>query len=192
MVEKSAERACVKDGEWRDIPGYPGYQINWDGEVRTWRWRKDKLASKPRSMRQFVRKQGREGRTRYVKLINRDGKHIDVKVIRIMAEVWLGGIPEGKIPYHKNGDVADHCVNNIGFATRQELGKMFGAKSGRIPVAKVTPDGEIVEVYPSARAAAKANYMSYQTVIDRCNGRVKYPYRLDGYNYIWEDGKNVV
>lgn len=29
--------------------------------------------------------------------------------------------------------------------------------------------------------------MSYQTVRDRCNGRVKNPYALDGYNYIFED-----
>lgn len=192
-VAKSAERDCVKDGEWRCIPGYGGmYQINWDGEVRTWRWRKDKIAQKPRILNQFMARRGRTGRARFVKLIDSNGKAQDVKVLRLMAEVWLGGIPEGKVPYHKNGDLADHCVNNVGFATRQELGKMFGAKASRIPVAKVTPDGEIVEVYPSARAAAKANYMSYQSVIDRCNGKVKNPYALDGHNYIWEDGKNVV
>ena len=35
----------------------------------------------------------------------------------------------------------------------------------------------------SARAAAKANHMSYQTVLDRCHGKVKKPFALDGYTY---------
>ena len=55
-----------------------------------------------------------------------------------------------------------------------------------MPVAKVTPAGEIVAVYQSARAAAKANHMSYQAVLDRCNGKVKKPYALDGHTYIFD------
>ena len=39
----------------------------------------------------------------------------------------------------------------------------------------------------SAREAAKANHMSYQTVLDRCNGKVKNPYALDGFTYRFED-----
>lgn len=38
-----------------------------------------------------------------------------------------------------------------------------------------------------AREAAKANHMSYQTVLDRCNGKVKNPYALDGFTYRFED-----
>lgn len=37
------------------------------------------------------------------------------------------------------------------------------------------------------REAAKANHMSYQTVLDRCNGKVKNPYALDGFTYRFED-----
>ena len=67
-----------------------------------------------------------------------------------------------------------------------ELGKRTGASAARIPVAKVTPEGEIVEVYPSARVAARENHMSYQTVLDRCNGKVKKPFALDGHTYQFE------
>ena len=40
------------------------------------------------------------------------------------------------------------------------------------------------------REAARRNYMSYQTVIDRCNGKVKKSVAPDGYDYIW-DGSEV-
>lgn len=74
-------------------------------------------------------------------------------------------------------------MGNIAFTSRQELGRRTGANATRIPVAKVTPEGEIVAVYPSARVAARENHMSYQTVLDRCNGRVKKPFALDGHTY---------
>lgn len=97
-----------------------------------------------------------------------------------------GGPPPGKVAYHRNGDLADSCLHNIAFATPQELGAKTGAQSSRRPVEKIDTSGEVVAVYSSARAAARANHMSYQTVLDRCNGKVKNPYALDGHNYRFE------
>lgn len=54
-------------------------------------------------------------------------------------------------------------------------------------VVKVDPAGEVVEFYRSAREAGYMNHMSYQTVLDRCKRKVKKPFALDGYNYLWED-----
>ena len=51
---------------------------------------------------------------------------------------------------------------------------------------KVTENGDEVEVYRSAREAARKNSMSYQTVLDRCHNRVKKPFALDGYTYQFE------
>jgi len=178
----------MTDNEWRKIPGYGGaYEINWDGQVRTWRWRGTTFAKEPRLMSAYMRKRGRQGRARYVKLTDENGKSHEIKVIHLMVEVWLGGQRPGKVPYHKNRDLNDNSVNNIGFATRQQLGKLTGKACGRRKVvAKIAPGGEIVALYPSARQAAKANHMSYQTVLDRCNGKVKNPFALDGYNYIFD------
>lgn len=174
--------------EWRDIPGYNGmYQISRWGEVRTWRWRGKQLMKEPRLMHQYLSKGGKNSRSLFVKLTDSTGKGRAITVLRLMVDTWLGGCPPGKVPYHKNGDLTDHCLHNIAFATRSELGKMTGAKSKRRPVAKIAPDGEIVEVYSSARAAAKANHMSYQTVLDRCNGKVQKPFALDGFNYLFDD-----
>lgn len=176
--------------EWRDIPGYDGaYQISWEGHVRTWRWRGTHWLKEPKLLTQYTRKPSgkrrRSGR-RYVKLTDANGKARGVAVLRLMVEVWFGGYPKGMVAYHKNGDLTDHCYTNIGFTTPRKLGQMTGAKSGRIPVAKVNAKGEVVEIYPSARKAAKANHMSYQAVLDRCNGKIKRPFALDGHTYRFE------
>ena len=44
-----------------------------------------------------------------------------------------------------------------------------------------------MEIYPSAREAAKKNHMSYQTVMDYCNGKRKGAFAPDGYAYAWEE-----
>lgn len=178
--------------EWLDIPGYDGmYQISRFGEVRSWRTRGGSRAKAPKQLNPYVRKQGRISRAEFVKLTDSQGRGRDVKVLQLMANVWLGGCPDGMVPYHKNGYLDDHRAANIGFTTRQKLGQMAGGAGGRRPVRKVTPDGEVVEFYPSARTAAKANHMSYQTVMDRCNRKVKNPFALDGHNYQWDDEEKV-
>ena len=136
-----------------------------------------------------MRHKGKQGRARFVKLTDDSGRAAEFTVLSLMVNVWLGGPRPGLVPYHRNGDLADHNVNNIGFATRQKLGQMTGGQSNRLPVRKVTPTGEVVAIYPSARAAGKANHMSYQTVLDRCNGKVKNPFALDGYNYEFDASK---
>lgn len=176
---------------WRDIPGYDGvYQINFDGDVRTWRWRKARLSKKPRRMVAYLRGRGTKSRRRYVKLTDANGKSREVPVLKIMVNVWLGGGKPGLIPFHKNGDLSDNNANNIGFATKEALGGMTGASARRRPVVKIDPHGNIVDFYSSAREAARRNHMSYQAVIDRCYSKVKKPYALDGHTYLYDDGEN--
>lgn len=171
-------------GFWRDIPGYDGmYQISRDGEVRSWKGKKGHIAPGPHILTQF-RRHGRA--VRFVKLTDSKGKTADRPVLGLMVNAWLGGPRPGMVAYHANGDLSDHCISNIRFATRKELGRMTGADAGRIPVAKVTPQGEIADIYPSAREAAKANHMSYQAILNRCHGKVKKPFALDGYNYVFD------
>lgn len=172
--------------DWREIPGYDGmYEINRQGEVRTWRWRKDHRAKNPRLLTAYMRKRG--GQRRYVKLTDANGNTSEPTVIALMVETWCGGKRNGIVAYHKNGDLSDNALHNIGFTTREKLGKMTGAKARRKPVVKIDRSGEIIAVYSSARAAGKANHMSYQTVIDRCNRKVKKPFALDGHDYRYEE-----
>ncbi len=166
---------------WKDIPGYGGkYQIDREANVR-----RVYASGRTRAMTPYHRKMS--GSQRLVVKLTRDGKPREEVLMRLVALTFLGPPPEGCVPYHKNGCQSDNYLSNIAYLDRRELGRMTGAMSTRRPVAKLDASGEIAEVYPSAREAARRNYMSYQTVIDRCNGKVKGAFAPDGYAYAWDD-----
>lgn len=164
---------------WKDIPGFRGkYQASVGGRVRrTYKTRG------PKELCRFTRK-GKQ--TLWVKL-SLDGKSRDVKAAHLVWLTFRGPIPEGLAVRHKNGDLQDDHVNNLALIDRKSLGRMTGAKSRRRPVAKKEPWGRTVEVYASAREAARRNFMSHQTVIDLCAGKVKRGKAPDGFVYQWDD-----
>lgn len=186
-VMKAYYPSDVGNNFWRDIPGFNGkYQASRAGDIRR-KFRSGKV----RDMTPYKRKGAKAekiSRDRlYVKL-SLDGKSKDVQILKIMVDTWKGKVPDGCVPYHINRIVSDNRDVNIGFITRRELGKLTGGTtSKRKSVFKVDRDGNEVEVYRSAREAAKHNNMSYQTVLDRCNGKVKNEYALDGYTYRFEE-----
>lgn len=168
---------------WKDIPGYGGkYQADREGNIRH-----VYPSGKERIMTAYPKKMS--GSQRLVVKLTRDGKAKEEIVISVMARTFLGPRPEGYVPYHKNGIQSDNYINNIAYISKKDLGKLTGAKSRRKPVVKLNEDGEIVEAYSSAREAARKNYMSYQTVTDRCNGKCKSAFAPDGFAYAWEDEK---
>lgn len=164
---------------WRDIPGYGGkYQASRNGDIRrvfgsgkvrdlTPHW---KFITKPKKHHLLVTH------------LTLDGHDREVSMLRIMADTWKGKPPAGRVACHINGIISDNRADNIGFIDRKTLGRRTGG-SRRKPVRKLDKDGNVVEVYVSAREAARANHMSYQTVLDRCHRKVKNEYALDGHTY---------
>ena len=168
---------------WKDIEGYNGkYQVDREGKVR-----RVYASGKTRLMNPYHKKMS--GSQRLVVKLTNDGKAKEVILMQIVAKAFLGPIPPGHVPYHRNGCQSDNYVNNIVYISKKELGKKTGAQSRKQSVAKISSNGEIVELYPSAREAARQNYMSYQTIIDRCNGKCKRAFAPDGYAYAWEDSE---
>ena len=98
---------------------------------------------------------------------------------------YFSNAPEGKVAYHINGEVTDNHLYNIGFTDRSSLGKKTGHKSKSMAVFKIDKNGNEIEVYRSAREAGKKNFMSYQTVLDRCNHKVKNEFALLECSFRW-------
>lgn len=168
---------------WNDIPGYDGkYQADREGNIR-----RVYESGKTRMMTPYHKKMS--GSQRMVVKLTKDGKPKEEIVMQLIAKTYLGQAPKGYVAYHKNGCQTENHVNNIGYISRKELGQKTGSISKRKSVAKINQDGEIVEFYSSARACARCNYMSYQTVIDRCNGKCKSAFAPVGYAYAWEDSE---
>lgn len=169
-------------GWWRDIPGYGGkYRANRAGDIQ-----RVFLDGRVRDMTPY-RKKGRVLRNRLFVKLTINGKPREVAMLKIMAETWHDNKDKNLVPYHKNGIATDNHADNIGFISRSELGKITGYMANkRKCVFKVDKYGKEVEVYRSAREAARKNNMSYQTVLDRCHNRVKNPFALDGHTYQFE------
>ena len=163
--------------EWRNIPGYNGtYQANFDGQIR--RVFKN---GKYRILAQYPK-------THTKKVFCK----INCKETNAAKIIWIafnGSIPDGMNVIHKNGMQTDNCINNLSLVTKKELGNVYGKLSNQKCVAKIDSSGQIVEFYQSARECGRKNYLSRQTVTDRCNGKCKSPYAPDGYAYAWEDSE---
>lgn len=178
-------REITQGEKWRDIPGFGGlYQASTEGRIRKV-WPK---SGKTTIMCGYQRSRGNNSQrlAQRVHLVKPDGKRVERTIISIVADTFFS-VPGGKIAIHRNGLKSDNSVSNIEFVTRYELGKRFGSESKRRPVIKIDQSGEIIACYTSAREAAKDNYISYQSVMDRCNRVIKNEYALDGCTYRWDD-----
>jgi len=136
----------------------------------------------------------------FVKLTDENGKAKEVPMLKIVSEAFFPAPEPGQVPYHINGVVTDNWVTNIGFISRKDLGKKTGHISRAQAVVKIDKTGELVEFYRSAREAAKHCFMSYQTIIDRCNGsyskggkqhKFKSVFAPDGFAYAWDTEKDI-
>ena len=121
-----------------------------------------------------------------VKMKLPEGRWVERPVLKLVAATFLN-VPDGMVAVHINGIREDNAVANIAVMPHKQLGVKYGVRSCRRPVVKISPDGEVLEAYQSAREAGRKNFMSYQTVMDRCNGKVKNRLALDGHDYAWDD-----
>lgn len=159
---------------WKSIDGYRyEYRINDQGEVQKLRDNGTWKPIKPWCYRGQMR----------VHLRRHDGGVDRPSVSGLVADYFMGGTPPGMIRVHRNGLKADNSVQNIVFRPRGKSGSRPGNCQ---PVMKVAPDGEVVAIYRSGMEAARANHISQAAINKRCLGLIKDPFRLDGYNYIYE------
>lgn len=168
---------------WKDIPGYEGkYQVSADGQVR----RLYNIA-KPRNL--SLVKKGQACHTAPYLVVNLciDGVRKCHKVAHLVYKTFKGPIPEGKCILHKNGDYRDNSVNNLVALTKQEVGRLTaGHTEKRRPVAQLDRYGNLLQVFPSTRAASRATGISYTSIADYCNG-LHGPMARDGYFYKWDE-----
>lgn len=158
--------------DFRPIPRIEGYSINTDGIVRN-----DKTN---KIVKSYIKHR------KMTVTLNVCGKRIGKSVNTLMKYAFWGIFDDEISLYHINGSKYDCSLVNLRPMNKYELGKISGGQSRRQAVEKLTAEGTSLEIYSSARQAAKANHMSYQTVIDFCNGKIKRKTAVDGNIYRWE------
>lgn len=137
--------------DWVDIDGYAyHYQINENAQVRYF----DAFGI-PHELRQY-----RQGQNRTTVSMRRaDGVCIYVAVVNLMVNAFMGGRQDGYNVIHKNMNKHDNRLCNLEFATKSETAR-FSMSSRCKTVLKMLPDKTVVAVYPSAKQAARENFIS--------------------------------
>ena len=168
---------------WKNIPGFNGkYQVSRSGDIR-----RVYKSGKIRLLTPYKKNNRTARRRLFIGLTDNNGIKREYTLMKIVALAFGKTPPDEMVLYHINGEVTDNRIDNIGFITRKDLGKITGADSNKKKaVFKVNAAGETIEVYRSARMAAKANHYSYQAVLDRCHGKIKNPFKWDDYTFQFE------
>lgn len=164
---------------WKSIPGYLyEYRVSDDGEVQkklsngAWYTLKMHISGKRRAC---------------VHMRGLDNQKLDVPVVWLVADAFLGGRRPGMTIVHRNGSKLDCGAHNLQFKTHSQCARLSGGNRRRA-VCKVDMSGNIVEWYESVAQAAQKNFMSKNSVWARCAGKIQNPYSLDGCTYMYDRG----
>jgi hypothetical protein len=97
----------------------------------------------------------------------------ETEVHKLVANAFLD-IEPGKCIYHKDENKYNNHADNLGFATRSELGKKFGHKSNGVAVIKFDAvTGEELDRYENMAVAGRENYLSNETIRQAVAGELK-------------------
>ena len=134
------------------------------------------------------RKKTPKGNYRFLKPFRKNNlitikiKDKDFNCARLVANAYLKKLSNKDRVFHKDGFEFNNYLNNLEIISLKELGKRTGALSKSKRVVELKKN-EIKRSWKSARKAAKDLFVSYQTVMDYCNKKVKSPM----FNLKWED-----
>lgn len=115
--------SIMTDEEWKDISGYEGiYQVSNYGRVRTFRRKSGfvgfELSDEPRPMSLISHGNG----YLYVSLRKGD-KRKNYYVHRLVAQAFIGEIPNGYVINHLDYNRSNNSVDNLEIVTQQENSK---------------------------------------------------------------------
>lgn len=117
---------------WRDIPGFPDYQVNALGEVRSCklgRWKP--IRATPHSKTGYLVVSLRVG-----------GRYLSRSLHRLVAATFLGPA-KGRDVNHRNGDKQDNRLCNLEYLTRGENHKHAYRTRLREPVGKKLSNDDV-------------------------------------------------
>lgn len=106
---------------------------------------------------------------------------------KVIWETFKGPVPTGYLVIRKTSILTENGLHNLKLRTRSQHGKRTGPTSRSKAVVLLNDEGTIIDSWSSARKAAKDLFVSYQTVMDVCNGKVQKPV----INVRWQKGSDL-
>lgn len=124
---------------WKDIEGFPGYQVSSIGRVRCFRNFNGIITDNYRILKPILNKDDYY----YVDLYTIDRKQVHKRIHRLIADTFLGPQPE-LVVNHINGDKHDNRVENIEWVTAKQ-NSTLAAEAGlyKTQAVRVIETGEV-------------------------------------------------
>ena len=94
---------------------------------------------------------------------------------KVIAEIFIRPLNENELVISKNNKVDDLRVSNLFITTKQVQGKLTGYLTKKCRKIVYTDKAGFKHVFRSVRYAGKELGISYQTVLDTCNKKIKRP-----------------
>lgn len=107
---------------------------------------------------------------------------------KLIAENFIRPLKPNEVVILRNGDNLDLNVKNMFITTKSNLGKITGGKTRRAKKIYYYDNLNYRHTFPSARSLAKHLGVSYQTILDIANGKVKKP----KFNVKWCENEETV
>ena len=154
------------DESWKSIEGSDGaFLISNHGRVK-----RIYKHVEPKFIMPVLRKQNGH---LYVK-VRFLGVYTAHKISHLVSHHFIGPNKLKLSVRHKNGIKTDCFAGNLEYMNKQQLGRLTGGKSTSRPVVQLCPNKMTpIEEYRSAREAGRKTFLSYQAVLDNCNGKTK-------------------
>lgn len=94
---------------------------------------------------------------------------------KVIAETFIRSLNENELVISKNNKVDDLRVSNLFITTKQVQGKLTGYLTKKCRKIVYIDKAGFKHVFRSVRYAGKELGISYQTVLDTCNKKIKRP-----------------
>lgn len=157
--------------KWLPVEGYPGYEISNNGILK--KYHKDvALVLLPYRNQIWNKAKTKHRYELVVKIYGPNGPK-KVKLAKIVATAFIGPTKDLYI-HHIDGNYKNCRADNLELIDKHNHGKMTGYQKEKSRVIQeLDANGKVIKEYRSSRTAAKALYVSYQTILDICHGRIK-------------------
>ena len=171
---------------WKDISGYPNYQVSNLGRVKS--------LGNDKNRKEKILKSSKEGWGYLQVLLSKDGKSKYFKVHRLVASAFLdnsNNLPEVN---HKDEDKTNNRVENLEYCDRT-YNNNYGSRNERTaianskPVLQFTKQGEFIKKWKSTREVERELGFNHSNIAQCCQGKLK---SSNGYEWKYLEEKEKV
>lgn len=160
---------------WKDIEGYEGlYQISNYGRVKSLE-RYQKNHSKLQKVEEKILSQANNGKGYVFVHLWKDGKQNRFYIHRLVAQTFIGYIPEGYTVNHLDFNTFNNCADNLEIVTYSENNN-YSSKAGRYAnkgghKVSITYNNGDVSTYESITEAANNTGICRDTIMNILSGK---------------------